>query len=244
MGQVVGLLGAKGAGKDTCAHYLVSLADFIRVGFADALYNEVSQAYGVAEAFLNNRDTKETPLKALRLANCNNLQFVETALRVLGCKARLRRQALAALVGRVPAHAPARRIRALLNAPRSPRWTMQLWGTEYRRRGRYGVDSYWLDIVATLVQGNPQSSYVITDVRFINEAEFVRSMGGTLVRIRRPELEAREAANRARGGSAAHPSETELLTFVVDREFMNVEGQPESLRDAVIQLVRPLELAA
>lgn len=245
MGQLVGLLGAKGAGKDTCAHYLVSEADFVRVSFADALYREVATAYEVTEAFLGNRDTKETPLKALCLANCKNLQFVETALRELGYNARFRKQALTTLVqGRTPKHVHARRVRTVLNAPRSPRWTLQIWGTEYRRRGRYGVDSYWLDIVTALVKANPQRAHVITDVRFRNEAQFVRAMGGVLVRIRRPELEAREAANRAQGGSAAHPSETELLTFVVDHEFLNVEEQPETLREAVLGLVCPQQLVA
>jgi hypothetical protein len=51
-----------------------------------------------------------------------------------------------------------------------------------------------------------------------------------LIRIRRYALEAREAADRAKNGSAAHPSETELLARPVACELENVEGDPDSLR--------------
>lgn len=211
--NIVGLIGVKGAGKDTCAAYLVNEHNFMRVAFADALYKEVADAFGVSVEFLGNRSTKETDLPQLSLANCRDEAFVRVVLAHAGYSYKRRKE---------------------MRAPRSPRFIMQLWGTEYRRRSAGGWDSYWLDKVQAIIDANPGRSFVITDVRFNNEGNFVEDRDGILVRIRREELEALEAANRARNGTAAHSSETEMLARVVAAELFNIEGKPEVLRDGII----------
>lgn len=235
---ILGLLGVKGCGKDTAAQYLAqagagSLAHgiaepFVRIGFADALYLEVARAYGVSGEFLGNRDTKETALPELALANCADRAFVHV---------------LAALenVELEPCEGPqSDTVLAFLHKPRSPRFTLQLWGTEYRRRTRHGRDGYWLEQVAEALRAQPERHFVITDVRFENEARFIEQAGGLLVRIRRPALEAREALERARRGTAAHPSETELLERKVHAEIVNEEGAPDSLRQGLAALLGEL----
>jgi len=214
MQKVVGLLGVKGSGKDTCAQYLIDMAGFRRIGFADALYQEAADAFGVTVAFLNNRNTKETPLPELALSRCKDPAFQACVAEEMGW---------------------AQTTPELLAQPQSPRFVLQLWGTEYRRRR--GVDSYWLDQVSAAIRAYPTDSFVVTDVRFLNEFNFIGQCGGLRVRIRRPELEAREAAERAKNGRAAHPSETELLGEVADAEIFNIEGQPESLRDGILSAV-------
>jgi hypothetical protein len=212
------------------AAYLVSSFGYVRIGFADELYKQVASAYATTVEALNRRETKEKPLPFLALKHCKDLHFIEVAVGKL-TKSRQLRKACVEFVrtGVMPAHASARRVKTLVNAPRSPRWTLQLWGTEYRRQSKYGVDSYWLDIVANAIKQNPNTRFVITDVRFINEARFVEALGGVLVRIRRFLLEEREAADRARRGTAAHPSEVELLDYKVSHEVVNEEGNPDSL---------------
>jgi hypothetical protein len=237
MQDTIGLLGAKGSGKDTLAAYLVAELGYERTSFAEELYRQVAATYGITVEHLSRRDTKETALPFLALKHCQDLQFVEIALQSLTGSARLRQACLAyAATGTVPAHAPARRVKALLHAGRSPRWVMQLWGTEYRRKSKYGVDSYWLDIVAQVIAAHPHQRFVITDVRFINEAKFVEQLGGVLIRIRRLLLEEREAADRARNGTAAHPSEVELLNYAGPLEVFNTEGDPSSLKRGFDQL--------
>lgn len=221
MQKVVGLLGVKGSGKDTCAQYLIDMAGFRRIGFADALYQEVADAFGVTVAFLGNRNTKETPLAELALNQCNDKGFKQCVAEEMGWQ------------GVTP---------ALLAQPQSPRFVLQLWGTEYRRRR--GVDSYWLDQVAVAIEAHPLDSFVVTDVRFLNEFNFIGQRGGMRVRIRRPELEAREAAERAKNGRAAHPSETELLGEAADVEIFNIEGRPESLRDGILAAVTVAPVSA
>lgn len=212
MQEVIGLIGVKGAGKDTAAVVFIKQFGFQRVAFADALYQEAADAFGVTVEFLNNRDTKESPLDSLKLLNCSSSGFVATALDVA------RDQGLEIDV----------------RTPLSPRWVLQLWGTEFRRI-REGHDSYWLDRVDEVIAANPATNFVVTDVRFINEAKYISSKAaGRLVRIRRPVLEAREAQNRAVNGTAAHVSEIELLNYPTDLEAKNEEGKPEALNEALI----------
>lgn len=219
--EVIGLLGVKGAGKDTAAKHLQEHHNYVRVAFADKLYNEVAVAFGVTVEFLGNRDTKEKDLPALALKNCKDAAFVRCVLEESGRK-RLSEQ--------------------FLEQPRSPRFIMQLWGTEYRRKR--GLDSYWLDAVGALMDARPGTLFVVTDVRFINEAKYIRSRGGILVRVRRPVLEAAEAANRAAKGTSAHPSETEMLTYPVDTELLNIEGEPQSLAEGLEALFEANRKAA
>lgn len=220
MQRVIGLLGVKGGGKDTTASFLVKFAGFKRIGFADALYREVAEAFGVTVEFLGNRNTKETPLPELALAHCRDAAFVQCVVEELKLDTTDDKHLL---------------------VPLSPRVVMQLWGTEYRRRR--GVDSYWLDKVYAALKAEPNQSFVVTDVRFKNEFNFIHSIGGVNVRIRRPELEAKEALERAKNGTAAHSSETELLTVTADAEITNEEGNPESLRGGILAVAQELEAA-
>jgi hypothetical protein len=203
MGHIVGLIGAKGCGKDTFAKVLSSRFGYVRLAFADALYGEAAAAFNVTVDFLGNRDTKETPLPELALVRCKDPHF------------------LIAVLNEKPADMSGY---DWLHLPRSPRWILQKWGTEYKRRSQFGYDSYWLDQIRDAILANPSGNFVITDVRFSNEANFVALLEGTLVRIRRPLLEQQEAEERANNGTAAHPSETELLNWQVQRTVINEEG--------------------
>ena len=209
MQQVVGLIGLKGSGKDTAAAFLTARG-FVRVAFADKLYQEVADSFGVTVEFLQNRDTKETPLKELALKNCRDVRFVAVCRRL----------------------DPEGTNGEFLEKWRSPRQVLQWWGTDYRRK--VDKDSYWLDVIQEIINSNPDTSFVITDVRFPNEAEFVKAIGGALARIRRPSLEARAALERESGSTFAHSSETALLNWVTDYEFINEDGNPAGMKQSVL----------
>ena len=219
MQKVIGLLGVKGSGKDTAAKYLVLEQGYERIGFADTLYREAAEAFGVTVEFLGNRETKEKELPELELARCKDPDYVACVAYHLGHPE-----------GLVPEE---------MAKPRSPRFILQFWGTEYRRKGAPGLyvgdDSYWLNRVKDAMEAKPGQSFVITDVRFLNEFNFVRQYGGQLMRVRRPHIESLELMDRASSGRAAHASETELLHVEVDAELLNEEGNPDSLRDALMQ---------
>jgi hypothetical protein len=217
MQRIIGLIGVKGAGKDTCAMALVEHFGFKRIAFADALYQEAAAAFDVTVAFLGNRARKEQDLPELCMARCGDPAFVACIAEELGQDV-------------TP---------EFLQTTRSPRFILQYWGTEYRRHR--GVDSYWVDVVNAAINSSPTQDYVITDVRFYNEYNYVRSKRGSLVRVRRPALETRESLERMQNGTAAHSSETELLEAPVDMELTNVEGEPGSLFAATAEWAQAFE---
>lgn len=101
----VGIAGLPGSGKDTMADQLVANHGFLKVAFADPVYEEVSKAFNVSEERLRQREGKELPQPFLDLDFCNDRTF-------------------AALV---PLHA------VLEDNCLSPRMALRLWATEYRR---------------------------------------------------------------------------------------------------------------
>jgi hypothetical protein len=78
-----------------------------------------------------------------------------------------------------------------LHKPRTPRETMQLWGTQYRRA--QDAD-YWVKLARSRIRYAQfqlgLQRFVITDCRFTNEVDALRAMGGQLWQIKRPGLDA------------------------------------------------------
>ena len=223
--MLIGLLGLKGSGKDTAAEML-AMHGFTRMAFADALYVEAARAYGVTPHFLARRDTKETPLERLALRHCRDAQFV----------------------GMFTPEAAAGRlsVEEVLNSPRSPRWLLQQWGTEYRRRSKWGREEYWVDPVMRKIDSRPRGSRVVlTDVRVPIEVRRIRERGGLLVRIRRRTVEQLDAEAVAAGLVAAlHSSEILARTCEVDLEVENVEGDPRAMREVIEAYLARLKSAA
>lgn len=75
------------------------------------------------------------------------------------------------------------------------------------------------------LNGNPELKLVIADVRFHNEAEFIKSIGGVLVKVTRPVVL-----------SDSHVSETELLGIECDYEIKN-DATIEDLYEKLNQLI-------
>lgn len=108
---------------------------------------------------------------------------------------------------------------------RSPRWLMQFLGTDILR-------SHWPDIwirhlrqtILDVLSLFGQKPIVITDVRFIDEAEALRQLGAVLVRLERPGA-------GARAGIPDHISESELDAWKIwDWDFViNNSGTLEDL---------------
>jgi hypothetical protein len=68
-----------------------------------------------------------------------------------------------------------------MNKPFTPRLALQLMGTEVGR----GVfcSNFWVDRLEASI--NKNKNYVITDVRFQNEIDFVHKQGGVVIEIQR-----------------------------------------------------------
>lgn len=160
--MILGLTGAAGSGKDSVADILVAKHGFQRIAFADALYKEVSTAFNVPITFLKTRETKEKRSARLSLGHCMEGEFAQVVRQI---KHRGNRP-----IG----HS---------NIPYPPRQILQWWGTEYRRAQR---ESYWIDKVRDRLLSGPDQDWVVTDVRFQNEADMVLERGGRLGLVTRP----------------------------------------------------------
>ena len=192
---LIALTGLAGSGKDTVADALVTHAGFTKLAFADALRAEVAAAYRLGDDYgiLSARRTKETPLGQLALGRCSDEYFVADVATYLGLVVD----------------------RQFLEAPRSPRSIMQWWGTQYRRNQQ---PHYWAAQVVLQV-GNLRymghDRIVITDCRFENEAAAVRTLGGEVWMVDRPNWQSVE------GG---HASQTDGRQFAPEAVVYNHAG--------------------
>lgn len=99
---------------------------------------------------------------------------------------------------------------------KSWRHLAQTLGTEW---GRQCVDpELWVKLAMHKVQSNPDKAYVITDVRFENEAKMIRATGGLVVHIRGRKAE----------GTLQHASEVPLALYPGDAAVHN-DGDFDSL---------------
>ena len=109
-----------------------------------------------------------------------------------------------------------------------PRTVMQRWG-DYRRH--QNPDHFISPAEATRVRAVFAGCHlmVVTDVRFENEAAWIRRHGGVLWRVARSDLQ----------GDFAHVSERELRDMPADATIVN-DGTLDDLRRVVIDLPTPV----
>lgn len=96
---------------------------------------------------------------------------------------------------------------------------LQRFGTEVGRE-QFG-ENFWTDRVKAQIK--PGGKYVISDVRFPNEADTVREAGGKVFRIKRDGT----------GAVNAHVSDTGIDSLVVDGIIPNF-GTLDHLREVVL----------
>lgn len=93
------------------------------------------------------------------------------------------------------------------------RLVLQWWGTEFRRK-LFG-DDYWRKRLEDKLKGlDPEAIAVITDVRFPDEANQIKMLGGVMVRINRPGMPP----------SGTHESETALDNYASFDYHLNNDG--------------------
>jgi Phosphomevalonate kinase len=65
---------------------------------------------------------------------------------------------------------------------------LQWWGSEFKR-DKFG-DDYWINIMSKKIAylSDRFNPIIISDVRFKNEFDMVKSLGGVMIRVERPAL--------------------------------------------------------
>jgi len=119
----------------------------------------------------------------------------------------------------------------------TPRYMMQLMGTE---AGRDVFDpNLWVYVVEKIITEDPDSNYVITDMRFPNESRIIKKMGGHTIRVVRGpeplwfETAAKDNLTNTNSMSLLYPtvhrSEYSLCGYEFDRVIEN-NGTIEDLK--------------
>lgn len=198
--HTIALCGLAGSGKDTVADLLCTHAGFRRLAFADTLRAEVADAFGLDPVYLTARATKDTPMPALALARAP-LTFRN-----------------AVLTNAMASGETFHPLQPAIDAPRSPRQIMQWWGTEYRRAAD---PDYWVQQMRNRVNylraRLGEHRIVITDLRFPNEADYIRTTAGAQIwRITRPGIDTPAAS-----GEGTHPSAAHVNGFQPDTTIHN-----------------------
>lgn len=111
---------------------------------------------------------------------------------------------------------------------RSPRQAMQWLGTEWGRDLMAGT--FWVDAWRDQAMRHPR--VVADDVRFPNEVEAIKAMGGTLIRIARPALVSGDT----------HISENLITSLKADRQITN-DGDLADLEFAARGMVEAVLVA-
>lgn len=111
-------------------------------------------------------------------------------------------------------------IKPLWEKPYSPevRWLLQQWGTEFRRSQD---PNYWVEKAVKEIHWawDKVDLVVITDVRFENEADMIRDLGGLVV-----EVCAADDVRLARlGGVAPQSHASEVIDFTRDASIGNTD---------------------
>lgn len=110
---------------------------------------------------------------------------------------------------------------------------LQWYGTEYRRKRD---PFYWVNRLRDRLDADKPQIAVISDLRFQNEALFVKSFGGYTVKVTRYGF-----VDLTR--SATHQSEVDLDNYVFDFEINCMDGEVEQLRKDAITVFKMIEEA-
>jgi hypothetical protein len=124
----------------------------------------------------------------------------------------------------------------------TPRWALQLMGTEAGRNVFH--NDIW---VASLIKRAGDANTIVTDVRFKNEIKAIEKAGGSIIRVRRgPDPDWYRTALKANQGDPeaafemlkVHQSEWDWIGCTVDVTIYN-DGSLEDLRTRVYNLITP-----
>lgn len=190
MGFILGLHGPAKAGKDSIADYLIDVHGWgEKISFAGNLKQMCRDIFFLSETDVETQAGKEKLFPQPKTFTQRNLGSV------LYWMSRTHRDF------HIPKKAISQ-VNSLVGTKlETPRRVLQFIGTDICREL---ISSYHRDIVANQIEKAPDKNYVITDIRFPNEGDFVLDdLKGCVIEVVRP-TPGQENIDRT------HPSETAM----------------------------------
>lgn len=191
------------SGKTTATEPLLSRG-FFKAAFGDKIYEELSVAFGVSIEDLRSHKWKTEPINLLSIRSCDCDKY-RAMLKAMGED---------------------------MAAPRTSRYHLQRWATEYRR----GQDPlYWVKATDETLQ-NVSGNIVIDDLRFVDtEYPYLRHLAAQT----RRELRIIEILAPWNTYNQTHVSDTHLPFHLIDHVIENIRGYPEVMRQEVEDYLYP-----
>lgn len=167
--MLIAFSGVKFSGKDTAAEALIKSYKFKRVALADKLKDICSSSFHIPREDMDNPDLKELPFETPIVIKPEHIETLLGLLQVNGFDFNFE-QTQAAILKEF-----------LGRQLKSIREVLQIVGTDICRT--HIKDDIWLDYISKSI--NPFENLVITDARFKNERDYLKSLGATLILIKR-----------------------------------------------------------
>lgn len=208
--KIICLTSVRGrSGKDTLIDLLVNTGhDVARVAFGDLLKEECAKDLATdvftAEDLLGffHSDAKDQPMPGLAIKELPSYAYKRFLMATRKDPVEHR----------------------YLSQPRTPRWHLQQYGTNFRRDHLKNPD-VWLDAGMKVIKNTEAEIIVVSDLRQRNEYSALVLEGGSMVRLHRmwniPGVD----------DAPYHVTDLDLIGHQMDAVVLNEWGSPEAMLD-------------
>ena len=111
----------------------------------------------------------------------------------------------------------------------TPRLILQLFGTDCMRNGYF--DGIWVSLVKQKIIDNPDTNWVIPDVRFPNEVKMIQNAQGEVWQVRRGDLPVWFTDKRDNGIEPTDVHASEWAWIDRDESFEQIIQNDDSLEE-------------
>lgn len=201
--KLIGLSGKKGSGKDTTAA-LIQILDYLK-NESTLLFNDENEMFRYLQGMIERHHKYNT------LSDWQNVKFASLVKEMCG--------ALCGVSTQLYEYEILKNQPAFTNGvPFTHREVLQAVGEGMRKLLH---EQIWID--ALFNKFTPSSKWIVSDCRYVNEAEYIRSKGGILIRINNPNTESKDK----------HVSEIELDSYQDWDYIINNNGTVQDLAQKV-----------